>query len=62
MSVKCKIKKGDTVRVVSGSDKGKVGKVLQLRPRVNKVLVSGVNMLYKHRKPNKDIPGGIDKK
>ncbi len=43
-----KIKKGDTVQVIAGKDKGKKGKVLQAFPRLNRVSVEGVNILSKH--------------
>jgi large subunit ribosomal protein L24 len=46
------IKKGDTVVVVSGKDKGKKGKVLKVHPKMNRVIVEGVNMISKHQKPN----------
>lgn len=44
------IKKGDTVVVTSGKDKGKKGKVLTVLPKENKVIVEGINMLTKHKK------------
>ncbi|MFX0591586.1 50S ribosomal protein L24 [Melissospora conviva] len=43
-----KIKKGDTVRVIAGKDKGKEGKVIAAYPRLDKVLVEGVNRVKKH--------------
>ena len=42
-----KIKKGDEVVVITGKDKGKIGKVLQVLPKTNKILVSGCNNTYK---------------
>jgi large subunit ribosomal protein L24 len=45
-----KIKKGDTVRVMAGKDKGKEGKVLVAYPRLEKVLVEGINRVTKHEK------------
>ena len=45
-----KIKKGDTVKIISGKDKGKEGKVLQVIPRKKLVLVEGVNISKKHKK------------
>ena len=55
-----KIKKGDTVVVVAGKDLGKKGKVLQVLPKNNRVLVEGVNKIKKHQRPTRDIPqGGI---
>ena len=46
-----KIKKGDTVRVITGKDKDKEGKVIAVNKKDGKVLVEGVNMLTKHTKP-----------
>jgi large subunit ribosomal protein L24 len=45
-----KIKKGDTVVVIAGKDKGAKGKVIQAYPKTNKVLVEGVNRIKKHTK------------
>lgn len=57
-----RIKSGDTVVVISGKDKGKKGKVMQVFPKIEKVLVEGVNVATKHQKPSKDHPqGGIVK-
>lgn len=54
------IKKGDTVIVTAGKDKGKTGKVLYAIPKTNRVLVEGVNMITKHQKPNAKVQqGGI---
>ncbi len=59
---KLKIKKGDTVRVISGEDKGKEGKVLELYPDTNRILIEGINIISKHTKPNAQNPdGGIIK-
>ena len=44
------VKKGDTVQVMSGKDKGKTGEVLKSMPKVGKLLVSGINMVKKHTK------------
>ncbi|MGL5257228.1 MAG: 50S ribosomal protein L24 [Proteocatella sp.] len=58
-----RIKSGDTVVVISGKDKGKKGKVMQVFPKTDKVLVEGVNVVTKHQKPSKDHPqGGLIKK
>ena len=46
-----KIKKDDLVRVIAGKDKGKEGKVLSVDVKNNKVLVEGVNKVFKHSKP-----------
>lgn len=48
-----KIKKGDTVKIVAGKDKGKQGKVLKALPKEARVVVEGVNMRAKHIKPKK---------
>ena len=58
-----KIKKGDSVVVRSGKDKGRTGTVLQVMPKDGKVLVSGVNVAARHRKPTQGNPqGGIDRR
>ncbi|KHK90538.1 50S ribosomal protein L24 [Novosphingobium malaysiense] len=57
-----KIKKGDAVVVLSGKDKGRTGTVLQVLPKDGKVVVEGVNVATKHRKPTQMNPqGGIDR-
>lgn len=57
---KIRIKKGDTVVVLSGKDKGKTGKVVATHPTLNKVTVEGINIVKKHQKPNREHPqGGI---
>ncbi|MDP3995636.1 MAG: 50S ribosomal protein L24 [bacterium] len=48
-----KIKKGDTVLIISGKDRGKKGAVSQVFPKTAKVMVEGVNLKKKHRKPKK---------
>jgi large subunit ribosomal protein L24 len=58
-----KIKKGDTVVVLSGKDKGRTGEVVKAMPKEGKVIVSGVNVHARHRKPSQTNPqGGIDRK
>ena len=55
-----KIKKGDTVQVLSGNDKGKTGEVMSVIPKTNKVIIKGVNIRKKHVKPRKQgEEGGI---
>ena len=55
-----RIKKGDTVQVLSGNDKGKTGEVLNVIPKTNKIIVKGVNIRKKHVKPRKQgEEGGI---
>ena len=59
---KFNIKKGDTVYVNAGNDKGKTGKVLEVLREKDRVIVEGVNMVSKHTKPNPKAPqGGIVK-
>ena len=58
-----KIRKGDKVVVLSGKDKGKTGEVVRSMPKDNKVIVSGVNVHARHRKPSQTNPqGGIERK
>ena len=58
-----KIKKGDTVYVLSGDDKGKTGRVLNILREEGKAIVEGVNIVSKSTKPNAKAPqGGIIKK
>ena len=55
-----RIKKGDTVQVLSGNDKGKKGEVLEVMPKDSKVVVKGVNVRKKHIKPRRQgEEGGI---
>ena len=62
-----KTKKGDTVLVISGKDRGKRGKILQVFPKENKAIIEGVHLRKKHRKPKKSgekgqiiiLPGSI---
>lgn len=63
MAVKIKIRKGDTVRVITGSHKGAEGEVLRISKEDNKAVVEGVNLVKKHNKPNAQNPqGGITEK
>jgi large subunit ribosomal protein L24 len=59
MANKLKIKKGDRVKVITGRSKGKVGDVLRVIPTELRVVVSGVNMIKRHTKPNRNETGGI---
>ncbi|MDK2867051.1 MAG: large subunit ribosomal protein [Clostridiales bacterium] len=52
------IKKGDTVIVIAGKDKGKQGKVLSVNPKTNRVIVENVNMVTKHQKPSVKVQQG----
>jgi large subunit ribosomal protein L24 len=55
-----KLKKGDTVVVIAGKDKGAEGEIVQVFPKDNKVIVNGVNTAKKHQKPNRgNQQGGI---
>jgi len=62
-----KIKKGDTVLIISGKDRGRKGKVLEVFPKENHLLVEGVNLRKKHQKPKKQgekgqivqLPGAV---
>lgn len=55
-----KVKKGDTVQVLSGNDKGKTGEVLEVIPKTEKVIVKGINIRKKHVKPRRQgEEGGI---
>ena len=58
---KLKIKKGDKVVVLTGKDKGRTGEVKQVITEDSKVIVQGINVQTKHRKPSQTNPGGIDK-
>lgn len=52
------VKKGDTVVVLSGKDKGKEGQIIKSLPKKNKVLVEGINKVKRHTKPNQKNPNG----
>jgi large subunit ribosomal protein L24 len=57
-----KIKKGDQVVVLSGKDKGRTGTVTKVMPKDGKVIVDGINVAARHRKPTQTNPqGGIDR-
>jgi large subunit ribosomal protein L24 len=58
-----RIKTGDEVQVISGKDKGKTGKVLEVQPKEQRVLVEGLNMIKRHTKPRPPSePGGVIEK
>ena len=58
-----RIKKGDTVVVLAGKDKGRTGTVSQVMPKDSKVVVEGINVHARHRKPDQANPqGGIERK
>nr|WP_246141540.1 50S ribosomal protein L24 [Hyella patelloides] len=52
------VKKGDTIQVISGRDKGKVAEILQTLPKTSQVVVKGVNIRTKHVKPQQDGESG----
>ncbi|MDX6648021.1 MAG: large subunit ribosomal protein [Miltoncostaeaceae bacterium] len=55
-----RIRKGDEVQVISGKDKGKRGKVLEVRPKDERVVVEGLNMIKRHTKPRPPkVQGGV---
>lgn len=59
-AIKIHIRKGDTVKVLSGNDKGKSGKVLEINKAKYRAIVEGANMVTKHTKPSASSPeGGI---
>ena len=58
-----KIRKGDKVVVLSGKDKGRTGEVTKVSPKEGKLVVSGVNVAVRHRKPSQQNPqGGLERK
>jgi large subunit ribosomal protein L24 len=58
-----KIKKGDRVVVLSGKDKGRTGEVTKALPKEAKVIVSGINVATRHRKPSQENPqGGLERR
>ncbi|MCS6808457.1 MAG: 50S ribosomal protein L24 [Candidatus Kapabacteria bacterium] len=56
--MKLKIKKGDTVRVIAGNDKGKEGRVIQVLPKEMRVVVEGVNVRKRHMRANPSTQQG----
>ena len=58
-----KIKKGDTVQIISGNEAGKSGRVIKIFPTKDKIVVEGINMAKKHARPTQENPqGGIMEK
>ena len=58
-----KIRKGDTVQIMSGADAGKVGRVIKVYLDKDRILVEGINIVKKHTRPSQDNPqGGIIEK
>ena len=60
MNKKLKIKKGDSVIVITGKDKGKLGNVLSILKDKDRVVVQGVNIIKRHRKATQESPGKIE--
>ncbi|WP_019878868.1 50S ribosomal protein L24 [Succinispira mobilis] len=59
-AVKLHVKKGDTVKVLSGKDKGKEGTIIQASPKTGKVVIENINKVKRHTKPSQANPqGGI---
>lgn len=54
----CKLKKGDTVKVIAGKDKGKEGKILTIDHKNDRVLVEGINKIHKHQKATAKMQNG----
>jgi large subunit ribosomal protein L24 len=59
---KLKIKKGDSVVVITGRDKGKTGEVLRVLPADSRIIVQGINVAKRHARPRMGDPGGIIEK
>ena len=58
-----KIRKGDTVQIISGNETGKSGRVIKVFPIKDKIIVEGLNIVKKHARPTQDMPqGGIIEK
>ena len=53
-----KIRKGDMVKIISGNDKGKSGRVIKVFPEKNRIIVEGVNIVKKHSRPSQENPQG----
>ncbi len=60
--VKLHVRKDDVVKVLAGKDKGAEGKILEVFPAKQRVLVEGINMVTKHQKPTQQDEGGLIKK
>ncbi len=59
MARKLKVKKGDVVVVLAGKDRGRSGEVLSMRPKENRLVVRGINMVKRSTRPSPTTPGGI---
>lgn len=52
------VRKGDMVQIIAGNDKGKVGEIMIVYPKRDKVLVQGINRVYRHLRPSRQSPQG----
>jgi large subunit ribosomal protein L24 len=57
--VRMHVTKGDTVRIISGDDKGKEGRVLQVHPKTGRITVEGINIVKRHLRATQTTEGGI---
>tara|TARA_Y100001970_G_scaffold60760_1_gene77281 strand:- start:140 stop:457 length:318 start_codon:yes stop_codon:yes gene_type:complete len=62
MNNKFKLKKGDEVIILAGKDRGKKGKITKMHKNISKAIVSGINKVKKHQKPDNNQAGGITEK
>tara|TARA_Y100000768_G_C23671182_1_gene537822 strand:+ start:327 stop:644 length:318 start_codon:yes stop_codon:yes gene_type:complete len=62
MNNKFKLKKGDEVIILAGKDRGKKGKITKMHTNISKAIVSGINKVKKHQKPDNNQAGGITEK
>jgi len=53
------VKKGDKVKIITGKDKGKIGTISQVFPKLNKLIVDGLNLVKKHQKARKQGEKGV---
>tara|TARA_B100000963_G_C22540470_1_gene631933 strand:+ start:774 stop:1025 length:252 start_codon:yes stop_codon:yes gene_type:complete len=53
------LKKGIQVKIISGKDKGKIGEILEINRKLNKLKIKSINMIKRHTKPTKENKGGI---
>ena len=53
------LKKGTQVKIISGKDKGKIGEILEINRKLNKIKIKSINMIKRHTKPTKENKGGI---
>jgi large subunit ribosomal protein L24 len=57
--LKLHVTKGDTVQVISGDEKGRRGTVIRVHPKTGRVVVDGINLVKRHRRPTQTTEGGI---